>query len=352
MFKDMLKSDETLFKNAVALDYDFIPKMIPYRETQQQYIASCIKPLFQNRNGKNVLVYGPPGVGKSVAIKHILQELEEETEDIVPVYINCWQKNTSYKIIIEVCEALDYRLTHNKKTDELLKIIKTLLNKKAVVFVFDEIDKVEDFDFLYSLLEDIYRKTIILITNYQEEFMKMDDRIKSRLIPEMLEFKPYNIKEISGIIKERVNFAFIDKVWEEPALNEVSKKTFEAKDVRIGLYLLRESGNIAEERSSKKITSEHVNIAVSKIGDFSTKNKDELDEDLQKILELVKANPSTKIGDLFKMYQENGGQAVYKTFQRKIAKLAENKFITTKKITGGAEGSTTIIEFEKKLTDF
>ena len=33
------------------------------------------------------------------------------------------------------------------------------------VFVFDEIDKLEDYDFLYTILEDIYRKAIFLITS-------------------------------------------------------------------------------------------------------------------------------------------------------------------------------------------
>ena len=84
MFKDMLSSDQTLFKNTIALDYDFIPKLIPYRENEQKSIAYCIKPLFQGINGRNVLIYGAPGIGKTVACKHVLNELEEETDDIVP----------------------------------------------------------------------------------------------------------------------------------------------------------------------------------------------------------------------------------------------------------------------------
>ena len=36
------------------------------------------------------------------------------------------------------------------------------------VFVFDEVDKLEDLDFLYTILEEIYKKTVLLITNYKE----------------------------------------------------------------------------------------------------------------------------------------------------------------------------------------
>ena len=54
LFKDMLHSDESIFKNELALDYDFLPKILPHREAQQRYIADCIKPLLMGKNGKNL----------------------------------------------------------------------------------------------------------------------------------------------------------------------------------------------------------------------------------------------------------------------------------------------------------
>ena len=182
LFKDILGSSETLFKNDVALDYSFVPKIVPYREKEQRIIAGCIKPLFQEKSGKNVFIYGQPGVGKTVALRKVLEELQDETDGIIPLYINCWQRNTTYKIIAEICELMDFKFIQNKKTEELFKLIKQALNKKSVVFVFDEVDKLEDLDFLYMILEEIYRKTIILITNYKNWMIDLDERIKSRLL--------------------------------------------------------------------------------------------------------------------------------------------------------------------------
>ena len=68
LFKGMLGSEESLFLNPVALDYDFMPKLIPYREQEQKHIATCIKPLFQQRSGRNLIITGPPGIGKTVAV--------------------------------------------------------------------------------------------------------------------------------------------------------------------------------------------------------------------------------------------------------------------------------------------
>lgn len=355
LFKDMLGNEESLFKNEIALNFDFQPKLIPFREQHQKIIASCIKPLFQQRNGKNIFIYGVPGVGKTVACKHVLNELEEETDEIVTVYLNCWQKNTTYKIVLEICDIIGYKLTHNKRTEELFKVIKEVLNKKQVVFVFDEIDKMEDFDFLYSILEEIYRKTIILITNYKEWLLTLEQRIRSRLTPTMLEFKPYNKHETKEILKQRISYAFVPGVFDDNAFNILADKTYELKDLRCGLHLMKESALFAEDKSSRKITLEHANEALKKLDEFSVKNDNELDSDMRFILKLIKNNSDKKIGDLHKIYTEAGGQSAYRTFQRKISKLEEDKFITVSKTEGGKLGNTSIISYgssTKKLTDF
>ncbi len=353
MFDGMLGSDETLFKNPVALDYDYLPKILPYREGEQRKIAACVKPLFNRRNGRNLIIFGKSGVGKTAACKHVLVELEEQTDEIVPIHVNCWQKNTSYKILTEMCEELGYRLTHNKKTDELLKVVVTMLNKSSAVLVFDEIDKVEDYDFLYNFLESLYRKSVVLITNHKEWYNELDSRIKSRLVPEMLEFKPYNVEETGGILKQRIVHGFQEGVFGSDSISLVTKKTHEMQDIRSGLYLLKEAANIAEEKACRKVDIEHVKIAVGKLDEFKIKDSGDLDEETQNILKIIKNNSGKKIGDLFKVYQEDGGSLVYKSFQRKVKKLEKGKYISVLTKTGGKEGTTSILSYsDKKLTDF
>lgn len=348
MFKDMLKSGESLFRDPIPLDYDYQPKRITGREKEQQQIVFSIRPLLQKRNGRNLIITGKPGLGKTVVCRHILKDIEDETDEIIPIYINCWKKNTSYKIALEICNLIGYKFTQNKRTDELLKIIIKELNKKTVVFAFDEIDKVEDFDFLYTFLEEIYRKTIILITNYREWIVNLDERIKSRLTPETLEFMPYNAVQIKEILSERKKYAFVESVWEDNAFEKIISKTTELWDVRKGLFFMREAGNTAEEHSSRKITAEHVETALKKLDEFSIKSKEELDAENKFILDIIKENSGKKIGELFKIYEEKGGKGNYKAFQRKIKKLEDNKFITTEKISGGVEGKTTIINYSQK----
>ena len=346
VFDHILKDNESLFKNELALDYTFIPPIVQFREQQQQYIASCIKPLFQKRSGKTLLITGSPGIGKTVAVKHLLKELSDETEEILPLYINCWKKNTTHKITLELCELLDIKFIQNLTSEQIFKRVASVLSKKPVVIVLDEIDKLENEDILYNLSEDIFKKTIILITNDAQWLSKMDQRIKSRLMPELLSFNPYSMKETYEILKQRVNYAFHDNVFSLSFLDEVAEKSFEKKDIRTGIYLLKESGLIAEEHSSKKILQEHVKKALSKLEDFQVRDSKELTDDIKELLELVKSNQNKTAKQIHELSKSDSS---YRTFKRKLDDLEKSGLIKLELKTEG-QGRTTIVKLPQDST--
>lgn len=355
LFKNMLRAGESLFRDTIVLDYDFQPKILKYREMEQKRFAIAIRPLLDGHTGRNLFVDGVPGIGKTTACKNVLRELEEETDAIQTFYINCWKENTTYKIFAKICDELGFKFIQNKKTSELFDLIKAQVNKQgqSAVFVFDEIDKLEDTDFLYTILEDVYRKTIILITNYRDTFGDLDERIRSRLSPEFVTFRAYKESEIKGILLERRKYAFVQDCWDEEAFDELSQKCTETGDVRIGLYLMREAGNIAEEKSSRKITIEYVAKAIRKVDDFFIKPKEALPAEMLELLDLIKDNSGKKIGELYQIFCDKGFEMSYKSFQRRVAKLSEGKYINAEK-SQGKEGNTTLLHYNsvKKLTEF
>ena len=354
LFKDMLKDSESLFINEIALDLEYIPKEIPFRENQQHYIATCIKPLLQGRLGKNLLIFGSPGIGKTVATKHILRELEEKglDEQAKPIYINCWKKDTSYKIALEICDQLNYKFTQNRNTDDLLKEIARILNKKAAIIVLDEVDKLDDPSIIYTLLEDIYKKSIFLITNEKSWINQLDDRVKSRLMPEVLEFKPYNLKEVEGILKQRAEYALVPNTLEKEAFELITQKTYELNDIRAGLFLIKESTTIAESQSSRKILLKHASEAAKKLTEFKIKSSKDLKEDSYEILQLIKEESGKTIAQLHEIYNKKEPIS-YRNFFRKIQDLSKSGRINLK-IDEEQPGKPTIVEYdkEKKLTEF
>ncbi len=351
----MLRSGESLFRDTIWLSYDFQPKILFARETEQQRFATVIKPLFAGHSGRNLFVCGPPGVGKTTACKHVLRELEETTDEITSIYINCWKENTTFKIYTKICEDMGHKFLVAKKTSELFNIFSKELNKKSVVFIFDEIDKLEDTDFLYTILEDIYRKSIILITNYRDTYTELDERIRSRLNCEFQNFREYNEAEIKAILTQRRDYAFIENCWEEEAFKEIVEKCTEFHDVRIGLYLMKEAGQMAEDKSSRKITLVHAAQAIKKADEFHIKPKEGLDEELQTILQTVRAQNGKKIGEVYSAYIElpNRQEMSYKSFQRRITKLSEARFVTLEKVVN-KEGNTSLVHFSgnKTLGDY
>jgi len=349
LFDDVLQGGESLIRNEQALDYEFLPKVLPFREDEQRYLVECIKPLFHERSGRNVLIHGAPGIGKTAATRAVLRDLEEQSDEVHVVYMNCWQYNTTYKILVECCDQLGYKFTQNKNTTELMKVVALICNKKAAVFVFDEVDKVEDFDFLYSILMDVFRKCVFLITNYKSWLMELDERIKSRLMPELKEFKMYSGQETIEILKQRAEYAFVPGVWSQEAIDAIAGKAAEVKDVRAGLFIMKNAALEAESKASKKVTLEHVKTALARMDEFFTKSKEELEDDTKTILDLIKGNSGKRIGELFSLYQKHGGVCSYKTFQRKIARLDQNRFIAIEKSGGGSGGNTTIV---KKISEY
>lgn len=348
LFNKYLQASESIFKNETALDPSFTPRgKIEFRENENQCIADCIKPLLQRRNGKNLIIFGPSGIGKTLACKKVKEELEQETDEVSVFYINMWKKNTQHKIILELCEQLDYKFTHNKSSEELLQIVKQKINQNSAVFIFDEADKAESLELLYQLAEDVYRKTIIMITNDKSWIYKLDPRLKSRIMPDSLEFRPYKKDEIKSILKSRILMAFSQNIVEQKAMESIVNKTEEAVDIRIGLFLLRESAFMAETSSSKQIKEEHVKKAISKISDF--KKPIELDKDEEEIMGIVNKNPNKTTAEIFSIYQStNQENKSQRTFLRKINNLEKANLIRLEEVQGIQGRSYKV----KKLSEF
>jgi cell division control protein 6 len=146
-----------------------------------------------------------------------------------------------------------------------------------------------------------------------------------------------------------MEYAFVPDVWEDDAFLMAVDKAASAQDIRTGLYLMRQAALKAEAKASKKVTAEHVELALGAMDEFTIKSSTDLSDEEKFIWEIVKQHDGKKIGDLYNQYKKDGGKASYKTFQRKIASLDEGKFITLERKTGEG-GNTTIVN--KKITDF
>jgi len=353
VFDDVLASSETIFSNAAALDPDFVPKLLPHRENQQKYVATCIKPLFSQRNGRNLIVKGTSGIGKTASVRRVLIDLEEETDKIKPIYLNCWTKNTTYKIITEISHQLGYKFTHNMSTDEINRKLAELFKQyEGLVFVFDEADKIDEDDFLYFLLEDTSKKTIILITSDFGWSLELDSRIVSRLMPDSITFDSYSAEETANILRERIKYAFYQDVWSEAAFSRLARHAAKFRDVRVGIMLLKSAGDAAENESSKQVLLAHAEQAIEHTDEIKVKASSELTEEEKQILNICQENTGSLLSDLYSMYKTGGGDKSDRTFRRKLARLASRALVDIQPLASGQGNKVTYRGFPKTLDEF
>ncbi|RLG21938.1 hypothetical protein DRN74_00825 [Candidatus Micrarchaeota archaeon] len=344
LFDRPLLSEESIFSNIESLDPDFVPKLLPHREEQQKYIADCIAPLLKGYNGRNLLITGGPGVGKTACVKRVLQDLEE-SYDLPHVYVNCWKTSSSHKILTEMAEQLGFKFTMNLSSEDLLRKIKKI-TKDACVFVFDEIDKAADYDFLYYILEDFPKRSVILITNDSYWLSRLDSRIRSRMIPEEMHFEAYSKEEIMDIIRERIKYAFYEGVWTDEAIDLVVEKTAELSDLRVGIFLLKESGLIAEQEASRRVERRHCEKAAEKLKHFQKRDISELSEDERLLVEIVRKHSGEISGNIYEIYVNAGGSKSQRTVERLLKKLQKKGIFELRPTGEGFKGKSTRIFFK------
>jgi len=252
-----LGSEETIFSNIDSLSPDFVPKLLPYRENEQKEIANALEPLLKDRSGRNLFIYGKAGIGKTHAVKRVLEDLSEF--GLPSIFINCWVHSESNAIIEAIAKQLGII------AEPSIERIKNRLGSSAIVFAFDEIDQAKGLNFLYAILEEINMAGIILISNKPEFIATLDERIRSRLQPQIIEFRNYKPEEIKGILKERRKYAFYEETWSEEAIKLLEEKTIEKADIRFGLILMRNAGLNAEQDASRIVLKKHVEQALEKL---------------------------------------------------------------------------------------
>jgi cell division control protein 6 len=206
----------SVFKREEVLYPEYLPLNLPHREGQIKLISENLSLLLKNSKPMNIFIYGPPGVGKTVVAKFILREFEQYS-GIKNIYINCWQYNTSFAVLSEIGITIGAFVSRRgwAKDEIFSRIVQTMENNRLnLIIVLDEIDQLikNDASVLYDLLRiENYTKqkiSLIFISNDKYVFRNVEDRIKSSLNLEEIEFKPYTFLEMKDIVEQRMKEAF------------------------------------------------------------------------------------------------------------------------------------------------
>ncbi len=338
LFSDILMDNETIFRDESVLDYKYMPLKMPERENEIREIADYIKPVLQGRKGTNLFIYGMPGLGKTASTNFVFNELKKFSDNVAPIYINCWENQTTHTISLEIARKLG--LLYPPKgvpTDEIIANTIRKLRDKSAVICLDEIDKIRDVNIIYSLL-NLDRVSILMITNNPNYKSYLEPRLVSRLALNNLEFKPYTTSEMKSILRRRASQAFWPGVVSEEIIHEISINS--STDVRKAITVLLEAGRRAEKDASRKILLKHVREALGAMTDIPTN----LSEHEMNIIKIIKNNPGIISGKAYEKYKATYGDLSIRSFRRYINRLEKQGLIKVKDTGMGFKGRSRRLE--------
>jgi cell division control protein 6 len=273
------KEGKALFTDRGALNPEYIPRRLPFRDTQIKAVAEVLAPVLHGSKPSNLLLYGKTGTGKTAVARYVLSRLREEgrTPNLVVAYVNTRQENTEYRTLAELAKTLGLQipftgLSTGEVVSRVFREIQTA--SKNVVLVLDEIDylvKTFGDDTLYEFTRSSERVSpgflsIVGISNDLKFKEGLDPRVLSSLREEELVFPPYTVTELHDILKERASTAFKQSAVSESAINLCAAIAgSEHGDARRAVDLLRIAGEVAEREGMQQIDDSCVRRASEKV---------------------------------------------------------------------------------------
>ena len=264
--------DHSVFRDERALSPEFIPEILPHRENQINSLVHALKPLAEGGKATHVFIHGPPGTGKTVTTKHVMDQLKDFSARVKPVYLNCFGYNSRQSVLAELTRVVERPVpARGMGTNELFsKVLEGLKFAKFVpLLVFDEFDQLLDHDgneLLYDILRipeyDRPAIPIVLISNDPTIPARLDARVRSSFSHESIVFAPYSPVELKDILRERAGVALVPGALSADVMGLIAANASKrGGDARVAIETLRKAARHAERTNAVEILEEHARAA-------------------------------------------------------------------------------------------
>jgi len=309
------KEGVSLISNRNVLSSDYVPKWLPFRDSQTNEVAEVLSPILHDSKPSNLLLYGKTGTGKTAVVRYVLSELEssarEDKKDLMIAYVNTRITDTVYGTLAEFGGLLNLPegeripFTGLSIAEVIRRIFRQVKTARLhIVFVMDEIDHLvregDGADILYQLTRSNERLapgfiTLVGISNDLQFKENLDPRVLSSLGEEELVFPPYTVDELREILAERARAAFRPSAVSPSAINLCAAMAgSEHGDARRAIDMLRIAGEVAEREGMAQIDDSCIRKASEKI-------------EIDRVDEAIRSLPVQNKAILFAVSRFNGG---------------------------------------------
>jgi archaeal cell division control protein 6 len=278
-----VEKENLLFANKTSLDNLTLPSQIIGREKKAKELVRFLLGYKQGLVVPFVSVYGRSGSGKSMIVKFVCENLDE---DVSYAFVNLRKARTVFGCanlvltelgqpslksaqgintgIEQISNAVEQRLSNKKN------------NTKFFILVLDEFDVLlydrrgKPSDFIYKLLvmeeklrESGYLMCMIAISNNVMSDFEIDDRVRSRIGTSEVFFEPYTTEDVLAILQNRAAKAFLEPIDSEILQYCADQSSLEHGDARRAIDLLRVAAEIAGKKG-EKIGKMHIDAALAR----------------------------------------------------------------------------------------
>ena len=271
--RETLRYDQTVFRDREVFEFTYMPDEIHHRDAQIRELALLARPALRSGSPRSAILRGPPGTGKTTTVRRLFAEIEETTQQIAPVYINCKQHRTPFAVFACIFEAVvGYTPpSTGKHIDEVVRLAAKRLSERdaALLVCLDDANYLHEArqfnDLLYRILRlyegwDVRKPGVFAISSDLRLNLStgVDERVRSVFHPTEVNFPPYAKPEILEILGDRIRQGLYPNVMPKANVTLIADLTAREQDIRIGIDLVRVAAENAENAGRRTATRKDV----------------------------------------------------------------------------------------------
>ena len=243
----------------------FVPATLLHRDAETRRIAECV----ESDTPNHMWVCGKPGAGKTLATRHVLKH-KTVNAGAPHIEIDCWEMDTYHRVLDEIARQVDRASAKRTPLEDKVRgfgrqEVEACLGGYPIVVVLDQIDQPSPKErnaILYNLSQ-LGQVRIICVTSDAEPLMDMDARVRSRLNPVVIKFRPYSPEQLAAILKQRAQQGLREGTWTDATTSDIAQLA--QGDVRLAIRLLRDAAHLAAHEGTTRIESEHVKTSARSV---------------------------------------------------------------------------------------